>query len=412
MRILCSTTPMEGVFGPFVPLGRALAAGGHEVVVATGPDLRARVSRRGFACEVAGPAAMEGAMAAMADPAVRAAGPGERWRFPAAMFGDVIVAGKLAALREIADRGEPDLVIHPSVDLSGPLVAAERGLPSACYGFLSPLEPDVLAGLAERVAPHWERAGLEPDADAGIYRGRYLDPCPPSLAAAAGGPRPAGQPIRSEIPGDSAAALPAWAATLGGRPTVYVSLGTVPLFNQPSRFRALLEALVEEDVDVVATVSRLYDPAALGELADSVHVEQWLSLAALLPRCDAVLCHAGSGTALAALRAGLPMVLVPDGADQFVNAALCADAGVARSLLPEAATPEALRAAVSGVLAPGSPERRGGAAARGRDRLDAGGRCGRAGGRGGGRGARRRARSVGRQVGVVVFHAWPKSIVL
>jgi len=356
MRILCSTTPMEGVFGPFVPLGRALAQAGHEVLVATGPDLRPRVLEAGFACEVAGPAAMEGAKAAMADPEVRAAAPGERWRFPAAMFGEVIVAGKLGALREIADRFEPELVIHPSVDLSGPLVAAERRLPSACYGFLSPLEPDVAAGIAARVAPHWERAGLESDRDGGIYRGRYLDPCPPSLAAASGAPLPAGQPIRTEIPGDAAAGLPGWAATLGGRPTVYVSLGTVPLFNQPARLRALLQALVEEDVDVVATVSRLYDPAALGDLPDSVHVEQWLSLAALLPRCDAVLCHAGSGTALAALRAGLPMVLVPDGADQFVNAALCERAGVARSLLPEAATPEALRAAVRGVLAPGSPE--------------------------------------------------------
>ena len=39
MRVLCSTTPMEGVFGPFVALGRALQQAGHEVLVATSPDM-------------------------------------------------------------------------------------------------------------------------------------------------------------------------------------------------------------------------------------------------------------------------------------------------------------------------------------------------------------------------------------
>ena len=73
MRVLCSTTPMEGVFAPFVPLGKALLAAGHEVLVVTGPDLLPRVAREGFATRAAGPTAMEGAMAAMGDPAVAAA---------------------------------------------------------------------------------------------------------------------------------------------------------------------------------------------------------------------------------------------------------------------------------------------------------------------------------------------------
>jgi hypothetical protein len=130
MRILCTTPPMEGAFGPFAALGRALLAAGHEVLVATGPDLQRRAREHGFEVAVAGPAAMEGAMAAMADPAVVAAGDGERWRFPAAMFGGVIAPRKLPALRAAADGFAPDLVVHPPVDVAGPLLAAERGLPS------------------------------------------------------------------------------------------------------------------------------------------------------------------------------------------------------------------------------------------------------------------------------------------
>jgi UDP:flavonoid glycosyltransferase YjiC (YdhE family) len=100
----------------------------------------------------------------------------------------------------------------------------------------------------------------------------------------------------------------------------------------------LLAELTGEDIEVVVTVGELNDPAALGVQPANVHVERWFQLAALLPHCDAVVCHAGSGTTLAALAAGLPLVLVPQGADQFTNADACQRAGVARVLLPGAVT--------------------------------------------------------------------------
>ena len=88
---------------------------------------------------------------------------------------------------------------------------------------------------------------------------------------------------------------------------------------------------MKEDIELVVTVSELHDPVTLGELPPTAHIEQWLPLAPILPRCDAVLCHAGTGTTLAALTAGLPLVLVPQGADQFTNAASCQAAGVGRA---------------------------------------------------------------------------------
>lgn len=357
MRVLCSTTPMDGVFGPFVPVGRALVDAGHEVVVATGANLQGRVAEEGFATALAGPSAMDGAIEAMADPAVQSGGPGERWRFPATMFGGVIAPRKIPALRQLTDEFAPHLVLHPPVDVAGPLLAAERGLPSVCYGFMQPLDPKIVEGIALRVEPMWEDAGLEADPHAGLYRCRYLDPCPPSLRFDRGAAETVAQPIRPEIPGDRQARLPSWSEELGSRPTVYVSLGTVPFFNQPARFQALLQELVKEDLQLVVTVSDLHEPGALGELPPNVHVEQWLPLASLLPRCDAVLCHAGSGTTLAGLAAGLPLVLVPDGADQFSNADACQTAGAARAILPDELTPAAVSDAVRAVLAADSPER-------------------------------------------------------
>ena len=358
MRVLCSTTPMDGVFGPFIPLGRALAQRGHEVIVATGSNLQRAVEDNGFDYAEAGLAAWDGVRAAAEDPKVKAAPAGDRIAFPAAMFGSVHPAAKLAPLHELAASRSIDLVVHPPVDLAGPLLAAEIGLPTACYGFGQPFDSHVVAAMAERIRPAWVSAGIDADPYGGIYRGRYLDPRPPSLHAGDDVPAAGGTfAIRPEIPGDPCAALPPWAAALGERPAVYVSLGTAPLFNQPEKFAPLLAGLADLDLDVVVTVSNLNDPAALGASHANVHAERWLPLAPLLPRCDVVVCHAGTGTTLAALAAGLPLVLVPQGADQFDNAHACERAGAARVLPPDEVSATAVRHAVGAVLDSRSPER-------------------------------------------------------
>ena len=50
--------------------------------------------------------------------------------------------------------------------------------------------------------------------------------------------------------------------------------------------------------------------------------------------------HGGSGSVIDALAHGLPMVLIPLGADQPLNAARCEALGVARVLDAATATPE------------------------------------------------------------------------
>ena len=172
------------------------------------------------------------------------------------MFGGVIAPAKLPALRQLVDDFRPDLVVHPPVDVAAPLVAAEHGLASVAYGFGQVLDPQFVAALRDRVAPLWREAGMDPDPYAGIYRGRYLDPCPPSLQPSRdpGSGVGVAEPIRPEVPGDRDAVLPDWIASLGQRPVVYLSLGTVPLFNQPHTFVTLLAELAHDDVDLVVTV--------------------------------------------------------------------------------------------------------------------------------------------------------------
>jgi MGT family glycosyltransferase len=166
------------------------------------------------------------------------------------------------------------------------------------------------------------------------------------------------QPIRPEIPRGASDGLPEEIVSLGHRPVVYLTLGTVPIFNQLATFEMLLDAVAEEDIDVVVTIGTNNDLAALGPRSANVHVYQWLPLGPLLDCCDAAICHGGSGTMLAALNAGLPLVIIPLGADQFDNALACETANVARVIRPDEVQPRAIRDAVRAVLAPDSSERR------------------------------------------------------
>jgi UDP:flavonoid glycosyltransferase YjiC (YdhE family) len=347
---------MEGVVGPLLPIARALRERGHEVLLAVGPDVQGRVEGAGLEATVVGPAAMEAVMRTMADPAA-AESPGAGPTFGAVMFGTVFAPDLLPQLRRIADEFVPDAVVHPPVEAASPIVAAERGIPSVTYGFGQLLDDAMVRALADRVAPLWEAAGLPADAHAGMYRDCFLDPCPPSMRL--GGPAPARvvQAIRPEIPGPTSDQLPAEMSLLGGRPLLYVTLGTVPLFNQLATFEVLLDAVAEEDIDVVATIGSNNDPAALAARPSNVHVYQWLPLRPLLDRCDAVMCHGGSGTTLAALNAALPLVVVPLGADQFENALACEKAGTARVVRPGDVEASAVRDAVRSVMAPHSSER-------------------------------------------------------
>ena len=123
----------------------------------------------------------------------------------------------------------------------------------------------------------------------------------------------------------------------------------MPLFNQLATFDVLLEAVAEEDLDVVVTIGANNDPDALAA-PSNVRVHRWLPLRPLLANCDAVVCHGGSGTTLAALHAGLPLVLVPQGADQFENALACEKAGAAQVLRPDVLDSAAVRDAVLTVI--------------------------------------------------------------
>ncbi len=81
-----------------------------------------------------------------------------------------------------------------------------------------------------------------------------------------------------------------------------------------------------------------------------MHVHQYIPQGVLLPRCDAVITHGGAGTTLGALAFGVPLVLLPQGADQYANAERIVSAGAGLQLLKDELSVDALRRCVRAVL--------------------------------------------------------------
>ncbi len=88
----------------------------------------------------------------------------------------------------------------------------------------------------------------------------------------------------------------------------------------------------------------------MGPLPENIHVENYVPQSLLLPHCSAVICHGGPGTILHSLAHGLPLLILPQGADQYVMGERVLKAGVGLRLAPSDVDPSSLRKSVLALL--------------------------------------------------------------
>ncbi len=148
-------------------------------------------------------------------------------------------------------------------------------------------------------------------------------------------------------------APPAWLQELpDDQPVIYVTEGTLNM-RDAVLLRAAICGLADLPLRVIVTTGRHRDPSDLGltAMASNTRVERFVPHSVLFPRLSAVVTTGGSGTVRAALAAGLPLVVVPTGWDQFDNAQRVVESGAGVRLSARRCTPALLRAAVQRVLA-------------------------------------------------------------
>ena len=337
MRVLFSFVGGTGHFLPTVPIAKAVVARGHQVIYTCQTRMLHVVDRTGFG-------AVDSGGLTLTDPTPRlprvAVDPAAEVAVVREVFAGSVARERAPRVLELARRWSADVLIRDETDF-GAAVAAERlGRPHVPVTVLAAGGMTGPGGL-DQPMDDLRRVFELPPANGAAFLDRYLvlSPLMPSFRDTDFPLPDTAFPLRPGILDEPGAAddpavrrTAAWLATRPAWPLVYVTLGTV--FHQESGdlFHRVLAGLAELPTNVLVTVGREIHPSELGDPPANSMVERFVPQAAVLPRCDAVVSHAGSGTVISALACGVPLVVLPMGADQPWNADRCAALGVGRVL--------------------------------------------------------------------------------
>ena len=325
MRVLVTASPGLGHMLPMVPISWALRAAGHEVLLAMAgrsashvPMLAAsglhvvetRSHEEFMRLMTAARGSMDvKAVQQMIREAVRAEDFDRMTEVAVRLFAPQsdAVADNVVAL---ADEWRPDLVLHSPMEGAGPLAAAKLGIPAVeqAFGMFSPASRFELTATA--LADTYRRHGV----DGRPSRTGLLNVAPPSM-----GTPDVGWPMRY-VPYNGGGQLADWLVRTPERPRVIVTLGTVlPGFQGLGPLQWLSDVAGDIDADFVVTLEDA-EVEQLGTLPANVRPVPYTPLNALLATSTAVIHHGGSGSTMTSLAAGVPQLVVPQGADQFHNA--------------------------------------------------------------------------------------------
>ena len=348
-RILFTCRPLSGHFDPLLPLAAAARASGHTVAFASGDPVVGQARDAGFTAFEAGLADTFRAEWAPRFPGFTTlVGDAQRNFFFTEIFANLELAPRAVDLESIMSAWRPHLVVHEMAELAGPLVSTALGIPYVDVGYGSLIPRALLEGAGAAAAAHWRARGLEPHPLAGVFRYLYVDPCPPALQNPEIADVAAVQRMRPAAGEAQVTQRSALLEDLPRRPIVYVTLGTI--WNTDlDVFRVVIEAL-RDHVNLIVTVGRQNDPAMLGPQPRGVIIRSYIAQHELLPWCDAVVAHGGSGTVLGALAHGVPLLVVPQGADQWSNAEQIVTAGAGKRLLRDELSAVAVRDYVMALL--------------------------------------------------------------
>ncbi|MFG2992840.1 nucleotide disphospho-sugar-binding domain-containing protein [Streptomyces sp. NPDC048257] len=319
MRVLFVSYPAIGHVFPTVPLAWALRSAGHEVLFASAGDALEVANAGLHVADVSPGFQLESFLQSTAGELMaRLRGPGGvDTKDGLTLFAHL--NNHLAdGIVRTADAFGPDLIVFEQIFVAGLIAAARLGVPAVQHNFGfargTQLRELTVAMLTETMARH----GVDQVPD----RVPTIDIAPPSMAE----PERDGWSMRP-VPYNSGDVLPDWLLEQPKRRRVGVTLGTASVhINGLGPVQRLAAAASEVDAEFVLALGDV-DTTALGELPANVRAVGWVPLTALLQTCDAAVHHGGAGTTLAALNAGVPQLVLPDGADRHINAEAVRDRG-------------------------------------------------------------------------------------
>ncbi|MGD9159698.1 MAG: glycosyltransferase [Desulfobacteraceae bacterium] len=357
-RLLFTTNEGYGHFHPLVPIAKKARAAGHTVAFACPSVLSPVVEASGFQVFPTGQDADQDPELEQILAQVRKMPPGPE--LDALLWAGFKARRMLPDLIDICHSWKPDVLVRECAELGACIAAEHLGLPHAAVQICASFYIEAnLKYMSKYLDPIRKNIGLAPDPELeSLYRYLFLSFMPPGFHKLA---PPELIPstthlIRPEVFDQSGKeTLPEWIKNLPKQPTVYVTLGTeisniIPGIY-PHFIQTIITGLRDEDINLIVTIGRDKDPADFGKQPSNVHIERYIPNSLLLPHCDLIVMHGGSNSLIAAVDAGLPMVIVlPMIADQPVNAKRCATLNLGQVVNITSLTSDAIGDAVREVL--------------------------------------------------------------
>lgn len=331
-RILIASLPFAGHVGAMAAVSGELVRRGHEVVAYTGAKYRDKFEGAQWLPWQHAPD-FDDAELNKAFPSV---GDGKGMRSNFANVRDVLVGTGAAQAKDVLE-AEFDLVVTDHLAFGAAMAAEIRNVPWATVA-VTPLVASrpfarvvsrlIVDGMFNRMRAE---VGLKPKP--GALEAFYS----PELVLAQGvrhletvQPPHQTQFVGRLVSPAKPIGLPDWWSDLDGRTVVHVTQGTLET-GADDLLKPAIEALAGHDALVVATTGGA-PVRTLGALPDNVRAAEFIPHDLLLPRTDLMITNGGWGGVLAALEAGVPLVVVPGELDKAQVAARVARsrAGITR----------------------------------------------------------------------------------
>ncbi|MGC0406719.1 UDP:flavonoid glycosyltransferase YjiC (YdhE family) [Streptomyces sp. SAI-126] len=315
MRILFGAVPAGGHALPLLPLAGAARAAGHEVAILSNTETAPLL--RPFPVLTAGPTLEEQMAETQRRTGLHPSQPG-----PAAveMFaGTRVDLTYDEALRE-ATAFRPELIVCEPFDYVAPTIAAALDVPWAALGISGSVPTELTAAMRGRWQQQLDRYSLRPS-----ERLAYLDPYPAFLRQDGEEPEADAFPIRPVAFDREDDVFELASFQEEDRPRALVTFGTSVI--EPEAEEVTARSLTDAGFNVIIAGSHTPAP-----VEGHVHRAGFAPLARVLPWADVLVSAGGTGTVLAALATGTPMVVRPFHADQPWNAERLTRVGVAETI--------------------------------------------------------------------------------
>ena len=349
MRALFTSVPATGHVNSALPLAAALRAAGHGVAFCCAPQFEERLTGLGFRHFAGGGASLDEFL-----PAGRRAFERNRARFMRLeVFGRLAPERLMPDLEAAVENWRPDVLLRESSEFAACLLAERLRLPHVAVATGS---DSTLEAVRRIYAPALDalrrRHGLAPERD-GAMMHRYLtfSFMPPAWDGRGKVPRTLHH-LRYEPPPVTVEEVADWLPHGAERPLVLAALGTL-MYGEPGLFEAIIEAVGDLPVDAIAAIGRNVDPARFGAVASNVRLAPHVPQPALLAHADVFVTHGGFNSTKEALSQGVPLVVVPIGAEQPHTARRVEALGLGLAVWPEERSPATIRRRVREVLEDG-----------------------------------------------------------